>query len=260
MKKLLASDIDGTLVINGSIKNESINHIKKFKDKGHAFILCTGRDFANTEHIFNEYSIDADALVLCNGALILDRDLKEFKKSSIDIDIVKSIYKDVKDSDVYNFAIVDGYKTYAIGEFELFDDFNYKAEILDEEEFLNKEHDVKLISINDSNRSSDSAEKLKNIINEKYKDYVIAYRNQYFVDIAPVGCSKAYGISQVTQMFEVNADNVFVIGDSWNDLSMFESYKNSYTFNHAEDELKKHTKMVISEFHNCFEDILNEEQ
>jgi Cof subfamily protein (haloacid dehalogenase superfamily) len=259
MKKLLASDIDGTLIINGNIKNESIDHIKKFKDKGHAFILCTGRDFANTEHIFNEYDVDVDALVLCNGALILDKNLKEMKKNSIDADVVKGIYSEIQNDDLYNFAIVDGYKTYVVGEFELFDDFVYKVEALTEEEFLNKEHDVKLISINASDRNSESAEKLRNIINEKYKDYVIAYRNQYFIDIAPVGCSKAHGISQLIDMFEVVDDDVFVIGDSWNDLSMFESYKNSYTFNHAEDELKKYTKMVISEFHNCLEDILNEE-
>lgn len=260
MKKLLASDIDGTLIINGSIKDESIDHIKRFKEKGHAFILCTGRDFANTEHIFNEYNVEVDALVLCNGALILDKDLKEMKKDSIDSDVVKGIYKEIQNDELYNFAIVDGYKTYVVGEFELFDGFVYKAETINEEEFLNKEYDVKLISINASDRSSASAERLRNIINEKYKDYVIAYRNQYFIDIAPVGCSKANGISKLTDMFEVTDDDVFVIGDSWNDLSMFESYKNSYTFNHAEDELKQHTKMVICEFHNCLEDILNGEQ
>ena len=260
MRKLLAADIDGTLVINGNIKNESIDHIKKFKDKGHAFILCTGRDFANTEYIFNEYNVDVDALVLCNGALILDRDLKEMKKSSINSDVVKDIYREIQGDNSYNFAIVDGYKTYAVGEFKLFDNFTYKAESISEEEFLIKDHDVKLISINISDRNCESAEELKDIINEKYKDYVIAYRNQYFIDIAPVGCSKAYGISQLINNLDVNDDDdVFVIGDSWNDLSMFESYKNSYTFNHAEDELKKHTKMVIKEFHNCLEDILNEE-
>ena len=43
MKKLLASDIDGTLLLNNKIHDKSIDNIQRFKNEGHLFVLSTGR-------------------------------------------------------------------------------------------------------------------------------------------------------------------------------------------------------------------------
>ncbi|MBW4874972.1 MAG: HAD hydrolase family protein, partial [Paeniclostridium sp.] len=45
MKKLLASDVDGTLYVNQKIHNKSLDYIKKFREQGNIFLLCTGRNF-----------------------------------------------------------------------------------------------------------------------------------------------------------------------------------------------------------------------
>ena len=83
------------------------------------------------------------------------------------------------------------------------------------------------------------------------------YRNQSFIDIVPKDSSKSDGISKALSSYDVKEDNVFVIGDSWNDLSMFEKYKNSYTFSYAEEELKPHATNVVDAFYDCLENILD---
>ena len=101
------------------------------------------------------------------------------------------------------------------------------------------------------------AENLKNHLNDEFGEYITAYRNKYFVDVVFKGCSKATGIEKVCKNFNLADNNVYVIGDSWNDLSMFERYDNSYTFTYSEKTLQKKANKVIDSFHYCIDDILS---
>ena len=275
MSKLLASDIDGTLLLNKKIHHKSIENIDRFKNDGNLFILSTGRALCELDSIINEYKLDVDAYVLCNGAFILDKSLNIIEDFKIDSDIVYKISKYVLSTNNFTLSVLDGYKSYLIKSKSILKSRNlfnlnslkkiYKMLINKSSnlELLNLNHlkgndlNINIMSIYSLNDNVEKAENLKNYLNDEFGEYITAYRNKYFVDVVFKGCSKATGIEKVCKNFNLADNNVYVIGDSWNDLSMFERYDNSYTFTYAEKTLQKKANKVIDSFHYCIDDILS---
>ncbi len=275
MSKLLASDIDGTLLLNRKIHHKSIENIDRFKNDGNLFILSTGRALCELDSIINEYKLDVDAYVLCNGAFILDKSLNIIEDFKIDSDIVYKISKYVLSTNNFTLFVLDGYKSYLIKSKNILKARNlfnlnslkkiYKMLINKSSnlELLNLNHlkdndlNINIMSIYSLNDNVEKAENLKNHLNDEFGEYITAYRNKYFVDVVFKGCSKATGIEKVCKNFNLADNNVYVIGDSWNDLSMFERYDNSYTFTYSEKTLQKKANKVIDSFHYCIDDILS---
>ncbi len=77
--KLLASDFDGTLLVDKKINKRDIEGIKALRKKGHKFIISTGRTLLTMEGVIEKYDLEFDYLVLCNGAVILDKNKKVIK-------------------------------------------------------------------------------------------------------------------------------------------------------------------------------------
>lgn len=276
MSKLLASDIDGTLLLNKKIHHKSIENIDKFKNDGNLFILSTGRALYELDNIISEYNLDVDAYVLCNGAFILDSNFNIIENYKINASIVYEISKYVLELKGFRVSVLNGYKNYILKNKDILKLKNiFNLSILKRiiKILLGKSFNLKLINLNDLkcndlniniisicslNKSIEDAEILKNYLNETFKDYITAYRNKYFVDVVFKGCSKATGIERVCSKFDLSDNNVYVIGDSWNDLSMFERYNNSYTFTYAEEPLKDKANKVIDSFYYCIDDIMGE--
>ena len=258
MRKILASDIDGTLIINNEIAQTTLEGIKLLKEKGHYFILCTGRDFANTKAVFTKYKLEIDGLVLCNGALVLDEKLQPYYEKNIDQNIVKEIYHTFTSLEGYYLGVGTGYETYIDKWPEMIDDMNFIIHKIDAQEMKTKFNETKLLSIIATNKEAQEVEEIKNKLNELYGEAIVAYRNQLFIDIVPVGCSKAEGIEKIREKLKSQDDHVYVIGDSWNDLSMFERYEQSFTFNHVEEALKHYTKYTIEHIDDCIKHLTQE--
>lgn len=260
MKYIVASDIDGTLLINGEISKEALENIQKLKQLGHAFILCTGRDFSNTKAVFEKYALPLDGLILCNGAFILDEHFEVYFQQSIVRKAVEEIYKTFnKQADCY-LACVDGYEIYMDRWPEFIDQMSLRVNKVKEDEMEQKFDTIKLMSLILLNADIEKVEQLKNELNETYGEHIVAYRNQTFIDIVPKGCSKATGIEKIIKKLKGSKEQICVVGDSWNDLSMFEGFSMSYTFHHAEDDLKSYVKYTVENFEKCIEHLLEEER
>ncbi len=74
MIKLIASDLDGTLLQNGSsgVPEEFIHTIRELKKRGILFAAASGRQYYNLRHLFRE--VQDDIAYICeNGALTIYR-------------------------------------------------------------------------------------------------------------------------------------------------------------------------------------------
>ncbi len=263
MKKLLASDVDGTLFVNNEVHTKSIEYLKEFRKNGHVLLLCTGRNLGGVKHLINNFDVEADGFVLCNGSVLLDKELNLIHSEEIEDNIIKRVFKECKDNNLYNFYfadseymhIIEGYNDNPmISAADITKDMQVK--IIKEEDFYSNTYTANTIGVEVKNKSiKDSKEKIEKL-EAIIGDRTSLYRNQNFIDIAPKNCSKSEGIAKILHRYEVDEDNVYVIGDSWNDLSMFKNYKNSYTFTYAEEELKQHANNVVEAFYYCLEGIL----
>lgn len=244
MKKLLASDLDGTLIFDGKLSEENKQSILKLKEKGYYFGVSTGRPY-NGVSFLKDHDINPDFYVLLNGALVINKDNKVLKHEVIPYEVIKSIYEK------YNFCnllgLDSGYETTILKGISKYCWGSTKFASIDE--IKNEKHS--LISIDFSNRELEEVDSICYDINNEFSNYIVAYRNSYFIDVVPKGCSKGDGVSLIIKDLNINKENLYVIGDSYNDISMFRESENSFTFNNVEEKIKDHTNYVVDSVSEC---------
>lgn len=260
--KILASDLDGTLVREDKVSKEDLDALKKLKENGHKVIVSTGRTMSGIETLFRNYSFEYDYLVLCNGGIVLNKDNEIIHRKSIDYNIKDSIINDFYNEGTLLMYYDDGDKTYLINNpsvkvsgfaKDFAESFAYRVDF---DKAVSLKGTYQMMSIFDSSGSIEKCEKIKNHIIDNYGEYVEAYRNQCFIDIVPKGCSKGNGIMMILEDENISTDNVYTVGDSFNDISMFNITKNSYTFNGAEELVKPHANNLVDYVHEVIDEIL----
>ena len=255
---LLASDLDGTLVKNDKVRQEEIDAIKKLRRNGHKFIISTGRSLEGVNELLNEYDIEYDYLLLCNGGLIIDSKGEILEDKYIRNEVGTSILNEFYDygnclvylDDLKNTILIRNDDNDNSQVVEMFD---YFSKIIERDEAINKKEDYKIISVFTTDKSHERAEEIRKIISEKYSQDLEVYRNQFFVDIAPKNCSKGAGLQKILEIEERTAKDLHVVGDSFNDISMFKITDNSYTFYDVEEEIKSTAKNLV----HCVSDVID---
>ena len=95
MIKLVASDLDGTLLFNGaqSLPEELFPLIKELEDLGILFVAASGRQYANMKRLFAPVA-DAMAFISENGGLAVFNDEVLYQDSfprELVLEIIKAI-------------------------------------------------------------------------------------------------------------------------------------------------------------------------
>lgn len=250
MKKLLASDLDGTLVLNNEITEKNEKAVKRLNENNELFVISTGRPLNGVEFIEDKFNIKVDYYVLLNGALILNESKEVVKHEKINRDTINSILrKHILDEMLV--SVETGYITYLLTEeAELPYPNLIKVKGLEE-----IKEDISLISIYCREYSIEKIEKIKNEINKNY-DNIVAYRNSQYIDVVPKGCSKGDAVKYIARKKKIENENIFTIGDSWNDLTMFNITKNSFTFHDVEENLKENTNYIVNSVAECIEEYI----
>jgi hypothetical protein len=260
--KFLASDLDGTLFRNDRIIDKDLNALKKLKESGNKVIVSTGRSLKGVKDILSEYPFEYDYLVMCNGGLIIDKENKIIHKKVIPNKIQKKIISDfysLRDSLIY---YDDGSNTHMI-ENELVDTskvdadfFNHFSSKVTLEQALSSTTDSQIMSVFNVSQSIEKSELVREILLKEYNEYIEVFRNQCFVDIVPKNCSKGNALMMVLKDENKSTDSLYTVGDSLNDISMFNITKNSYTFNAAEDVVKPHADNLVDYVYEVIDHML----
>lgn len=266
MRILLASDLDKTLIFDNKISEENKDAIRRFKEAGGIFAISTGRPYNGVEKVIEELKVEPDYLILNNGALIITGNGEIAHREFIPFNIVKSIFNDMDNNEVL-ISVETGFRTYPIDLKSKGAEVTFISEI--DSTFKNLELIDKLDQVFEEDKEKIAAISLFlprvginvvqdacDYINDNYGNYVIAYRNTRFIDIVPAGCSKGSGVMWVSKEENIDIKNVYVIGDSWNDDSMFEITDKSFTFTYAEEELKSKTNYIVETVAECIDEYI----
>lgn len=259
--KFLASDLDGTLLESqtNSISTENRQAIRRLRDKGHKFIISTGRDLQGVIKSVGQYNdLEYDYLVLCNGALILDKDHNEVYKNYLSNDFVKNLYENFFNKETMGFHVTyeNSNAIFYDGDLGKYSYFVAEFKNINNEKIFDEDYEFGLLSMFTKDHSIDAVESLKNIILELHGDKIEAFRNQSFLDIVSKNCSKGEALKKILEIEGWNIDNLYTIGDSYNDLSMFSITNNSFTFNHVEEGVKSFANNKVDFVHECIEEMI----
>src|SRR5690554_979406 len=263
MIKCLVSDLDGTLLLHGDflqtkIHEKTIHGISKLRNNGVSFAIATGRTH-DTRNVFEKqvgFSLDFigsnGSSVIINNELVVDETLPtSFYTNLVNKIENQNILANLLFVDSDGHHIVD----HRFGwDDDLFLKMHYSGEINhyfigEIHEWFNTQHDAKnfnkaVITIQDRIARDKLMQYLAPFVEAENAD--MFYSADVFIEIMPKGINKGYGIHALKDYYNLNPEEIAVVGDSFNDVSMFEQFNtHSFAMQNSPSEVKKYAKYIV---------------
>ncbi len=254
MVKYLFSDVDGTLikkqkdshsyVIDDSTKKQIIN----FVNNGNKFIMATGRMDHDIKFLEDQIGVKCDFRISQNGSVICDIN---------DNPVYQSHFPDEFAIDIANYC--DSLSSSLRWEVSTFSN-RYSSSKRPSHfvaDFVNPIIVVENI-VGEIGKSiiptifllmaydNNDFHSVRNYINEKYGDHLQAVSTGIgFLEIMSKGSSKGKAIDFLFNHYHYDKSNVFAVGDSENDVSMFQCTKNSFAMKEANGKIINQANYVV---------------
>ncbi|MBE6046915.1 MAG: HAD family phosphatase [Clostridium sp.] len=267
MIKIIASDMDGTLLNKKhKISDENLKAIKEAQDKGIHFAIATGRDYLDVKPVLEEYNLRCECIV-SNGAEYRDCDGNIIETVNIDKKILRQIFNimnkfgikaqvftsdgiytpNTKEDALKGFAqMIQNF--YKIESFEQclesakndprFGRLKYISEC---EDFYEGTIEVRKIfafhkSVETINKARVEIEKIDGLaVSSSFVDNI---------EITNKDAQKGIILAKVADKMEIKKEEVMIMGDSFNDYSMFTEFTETVAMENAIPEIKKIAKYI----------------
>jgi len=268
MIKFIASDMDGTLLgRNDDIPEENLKAIRKAEEMGIQFVIASGRMYEDIKPFLDRYNLKCECIVL-NGAEYRDKDGNILEGIYMDKGKLKDILEIIK-RDGLNVEIYTDKGLYTINTKEeslkgsiLRVQYSH-PEVTNHEEILKRakeEHhftilkyidnideflsrDIKIGKIESYDECEDKIFKLKEEL-KTIEGLAIASSVAINLEINHIEAQKGIILAKVAEKKRVSKEEVVVIGDGFNDYSMFAEFPISFAMENAIPEIKKVAKYI----------------
>lgn len=252
--KLLASDYDGTLRYEPKVVKEDLEAVKRWQQAGNLFVVVTGRSMESFKQELSENDFRCDFIVLNNGGVIYDGMGNCLQVRYLDFDKAMEVIDYIHTLPCASYVLNDGYHRHRVVIDASQKDLKYgdMPQEKSEQAILEGGKISQIvISLNDE----ELAATIVRYINEQFSGHIQAYANRNCVDIVPLGVSKAEGLAYVAHYASVADEDVYAIGDSYNDLPMIEEF-HGYSVAMAPQEVREHSEQVYLSVAACIEELL----
>lgn len=240
MIKLLASDLDGTIIdSNNKINSYDLEAIDKLNSKSTVeFAVCTGKTYSMTKDICKK--LNAKYGVFGNGTQILNlktgeeiaRNTISKSQAYICIDIANENNLHIHIYTEDKLIVQENFKYMAFRNFMLYRN-NMEFEIVDslKEYIENNNISIFKLVISSKNNLENikekilASEKLEIVHFKKYNQYIDKIINEEYeyLDIVPKNITKYTALKQLENYLKLNDSNMMTIGDNVNDIEMIEN-------------------------------------
>lgn len=238
MIKLIASDIDGTLVSDGGnqVNPELYDVILRLRQKGIQFAAASGRQWASIESIFEPvkekifYLSDNGAYIGCHGRNLFLNTIERSLAMELLADIRKNpdlcavisgpdvVYMDTDDEEFVDW-IVNGYKFRVERVADL-------AKIAD---------DIIKISAYKKQGVQEATVALRETYGNRLK---MTISGDMWMDCMALGINKGQAVKLLQESLDIKPEETMVFGDQLNDVEMLGQAYYSYAVENARDEVK----------------------
>lgn len=239
--KILASDYDGTLKVDGVLSETTKQAIEQWRAAGNVFGIVTGRSTATIKEELKQQGLCVDFLVCNNGGVILDETLTILQLSLIDFEVASKILDELADVNCTGYVLNDGTHRSKKAMNHVQDSLHDAPSTISIEEILKHKTIAQIVVGFDE---QEQANRLAQYMNAQFSEEIEAFANVNCVDIVPKNCSKANGILYIAKREGYALDDIYTIGDSYNDLSMLEQFHGA-TLEHAVADIKQHREYVV---------------
>ena len=255
-RRLISTDLDGTIVFNGTISLRDREAMARWRAAGNLLVINTGRSVSALEHVVVPMGLEFDNAILYTGAAIVDADIRVRYSTALPAGVVEDILDFVEGA--------PGVTVFTTGLDEdllVYDTIGSGSELLTLfRPATRRELDGReFIGVPMRFTDPEMAARTETYLHRRWEGQAVGFRNQDFIDVVPASASKGAGLRQLVASLaeppapETSGDageagevpaggsvglgvgscspepmETWSIGDSWNDISMHQAADHSY--------------------------------
>ncbi len=267
--RLIATDLDGTLFYPrarfGLIRRKTRRFVKKFLEDGGRLVTVSGRNKYVSLKVGRKLKHPVD-VIGCNGAFIISQG-QVIRETCFEVNYAKKVLEEIRKeynppllilmtrdrnmvlnrTDVSHFTNF-GYFVYqwVMGVYK--ETFVRSDKVFWEEMEKGDVYKI-MVMFGLTKKKQNIAKEANKIFRERYKEAEFSWVGP-FIEITPKGCSKSEALRFYIEYNSINHDNVMVVGDSGNDISMFMDFPDhSFCMSHGPENVRKYARHTIDRFH-----------
>lgn len=244
MIKLIAADMDGTLLTDDKTFDPNLFHIiRNLKQKGILFAVSSGRQYIGLVKIFEE--LKDDILFICqNGGHIVYKN-ETLYSNTMDKQLSTEIIKKARTIEGCELLACTDNGAYIENKSERFikELGQYLVTLKVVKDLTVVEPFIK-VSLCDFNHS---AENCAPIMKKAFEDIAsLSVSGEKWFDVTNKNVNKGAGIKYIQNKFSIDYNETMVFGDNYNDIEMLQSAYYSYAMENAHEDIKKHARFITA--------------
>lgn len=260
MIKLIASDLDGTLLQGGAqeLGSRAVQLIHELTQKGIHFVAASGRQYSNERRLFapirDEISYIAENGSICihNGQVI--------SRTVIEDGLARRIIREIKKE--ANFELLVSREDACLIEDKnpaftnhILNVVKNKTIIVDD--LLEAEGPFLKIAICNMTDGPHIIDKyLKHLQDLFGSELKVVTSGNIWIDFIAPGTNKGAALKHLLDLFRVKPEECIAFGDQYNDVEMLELVGTSYAMANAAPGISYHTTYVTDSVEDVLEDVL----
>lgn len=259
MLKLVVSDIDGTLLVDGKreLSDEIYNIILELKKRGIFFVAASGRQLTNMRKLFEPIT-DEVFYIAENGAICqwekepkvlfeferelavrILREVEKFPDCKVGVSTPSTQYIKSGDGEFYDY--MTGY-------------VKYHTTTIDS--FENIQEPILKIAFYNEEKLDEHYEYFKSMFEKETR---VAKAGNGWVDFISFDSNKGTGVKFLLEKLGITTDEVVCFGDQQNDIEMLELFELSYAMEHAKSDVKKSATYTTCSVEKTLREMLEQE-
>ncbi|WP_449539825.1 HAD family hydrolase [Ferdinandcohnia sp. Marseille-Q9671] len=259
MIKLIVSDLDGTLLQeDNTVKPKDAKALNQALQSGLQISIATGRMDTEIKEVLKSIGQKFHRISQ-NGAFASTIDEKSIFSRTFSSEIAERIYQKVLDPRFV--TIVCNYDTNFTHENnEYVEDIQKRMfhPIIIDGEIGTKFNEIKPSKITLIGLENDIFAIHQKLSNEFMDEIDLYISEKHVLDIMPKQISKGNAIKKLLEDLSLNPDEIACIGDSFNDIPMFQLTPYSYVMSHAHELVKKEANYIVDSVAEAVEMVIKE--
>ena len=273
MIRLFVSDLDGTLLTKGKLTDRSVGDENRqalytLVGSGVRFVAASGRHHSSSLMIAEDLGFPFDAIG-SNGATVM-RDGKCIRHRHVDREAITYVIDTLYKMNVWNrlgcfvvnnnyehifnkphhFPYNHFYEAYKNGQFGPCLEIPLNEYIHNPDSLVPTKLVIAL-------RENESIDEWLTICRDKFSDWFdILTSGENFIEFVAPGVSKGEAIRFLMKEYGITEDEVAVVGDAANDISMFLTCNHSYCMDTATPSVKKYAGKIVKTAAEAMLDVL----
>ena len=276
-RRLISTDLDGTIVFNGSIPLRDREAMARWRADGNLLVINTGRSVSALEHVVVPMGLEFDNAILYTGAAVVDENIRVRRSTALPPGVVEDILDFVEGA--------PGVTVFTTGLDEdllIYDTIGSGSELLTLfRPATRRELDGReVIGVPMRFTDSEMASRTETYLRRRWEGQAVGFRNQDFIDVVPASASKGEGLRQLVASLSespaqapasdladdssasgeaeppVEPIETWSIGDSWNAISMHQAADHSYALPWSPPEVVEQCDGTVSSLADLIDSLM----